>query len=101
MLPRPEEPEEIDIAAACADLVEVAVRTSADGSWQEHAYFLLGSASGDWQVVPFSHPAVSQLLPRLRALPGFQDNDLLDVICSREAAIVVLWRDRLAYRLGR
>ncbi len=92
MLPRPEQPIEIDIDEACTDLVEVAVRTSADGSWQEHACFLLGSDQGRWQAVPFSHPSVSRLLPRLRALPGFDDNLLLDVIGSRETEIVVLWR---------
>jgi len=70
----------------------VAVRTSADGSWQEHACFLLGSVTGHWEVVPFSHPAVSRLLSKLRALPGFDDDALLDLIGSKQAGIVVLWR---------
>lgn len=93
ILPRPEPPTDIDIEEACTDLVEVAVRTSSDGSWQEHACFLLGSSAGRWHMVPFSHPTVSELLPRLRALPGFDDDALLDVIGSRQAEIVVLWRD--------
>jgi hypothetical protein len=93
ILPRAEPPADIDIDEACADLAEVAVRTCADGSWQEHACFLLGTASGHWQVVPFSHPAVCELLGRLRQLPGFDDNTLLGVIGSKQSEIVVLWRD--------
>lgn len=93
ILPRPEPPADIDIDDACADLAEVAVRTCADGSWQEHACFLLGSASGRWQVVPFSHPVVCELIGKLRTLPGFDDNRLLDLIGSKETEIVVLWRD--------
>jgi hypothetical protein len=71
----------------------VAVRTCADGSWQEHACFLLGSTGDRWTMVPFSHPVACQLIVRLRALPGFDDNRLLDVIGSKQAELVVLWRD--------
>ena len=71
----------------------MAVRTCSDGSWQEHACFLLGSASGRWQVIPFSHPVVGDLICRLRLLPGFDDNQLLDLIGSKQTEIVVLWRD--------
>jgi hypothetical protein len=92
-MPRPEPPADIDVDHACADLAEVSVRTCSDGSWQEHACFLLRSSSGAWQVVPFSHPVVCDLLGRLRTLPGFDDSDLLDVIGSKESEIVVLWRD--------
>jgi hypothetical protein len=100
MLPRPEQPEVIDVEAACANLAEVTVRMSSHGSWQENACFLLASSDGQWQVVPFSHPVVCQLLPRLRALPGFDDNRLLDVIGSKESGIVVLWRDPSLERSG-
>jgi hypothetical protein len=93
VLPRPEQPDAIDIRMACRGLVEVAVRTTAYGSWQEHAHFVLNDADGECTLVPFSHPAVSDLLPRLRALPGFDDDLLLDVIGSSEARLVVLWRD--------
>ncbi|HEY4007475.1 MAG TPA: hypothetical protein VGM60_20160 [Pseudonocardia sp.] len=92
-MPRPEPPADIDIDEVCADLAEVAVRTCSDGSWQEHACFLLGGANGRWQVVPFSHPVVCDLIGRLRGLPGFDDNMLLDVIGSKQSEIVVLWRD--------
>lgn len=69
------------------------MRTCADGSWQEHACFLLGSAAGRWELVPFSHPVAGELIVRLRALPGFDDNRLLDVIGSRQTGLVVLWRN--------
>ncbi|HEY1973539.1 MAG TPA: hypothetical protein VGH89_36695 [Pseudonocardia sp.] len=91
-MPRPEPPLEIDLDEACDDLAEISVRTCSDGSWQEHACFLLGSASGRWRVIPFSHPIVSELLTRLRVLPGFDDNVLLDVIGSSQSELVVLWR---------
>ena len=92
-MPRPAPPTEIDVDQACADLAEVAVRTCSDGSWQEHACFLLRCTAGHWRVVPFSHPVVCDLLGRLRTLPGFDDNALLDVIGSTQSEIVVLWRD--------
>jgi hypothetical protein len=75
------------------------VRTSAHGSWQENACFLLGSASGRWQVIPFSHPVVCELIGRLRALPSFDENQLLDLIGSKETEIVVLWRDPMLARV--
>lgn len=99
ILPRPEQPADIDLDEACTDLAEVAVRTCADGSWQEHACFLLGSSSGRWQVVPFSHPVVCQLIGRLRNLPGFDDSQLLDLIGSKQTEIVVLWRDPTLQRV--
>jgi hypothetical protein len=95
MLPRPPVPEAVDLDGAFADLAQVAVRTSAHGSWQENACFLLGSASGSWRIVPFSHPAAGHLTARLRQLPGFDDDRLLDVIGSRESEIVILWRHPL------
>jgi len=75
------------------------VRTCAHGSWQENACFLLGSASGRWQVIPFSHPVVCELIGRLRELPSFDENQLLDLIGSKETEIVVLWRDPLLARV--
>lgn len=75
------------------------MRTSAHGSWQENACFLLGSASGRWQVIPFSHPVVCELIGRLRALPSFDENQLLDLIGSKETEIVVLWRDPALARI--
>jgi hypothetical protein len=93
------QPVEISLDEAFVDLAEVAVRTFADGSWQEHACFLLGSASGRWQVIPFSHPVVCDLIGRLRQLPGYDDNQLLDLIGSRQTEIVVLWRDPALARI--
>jgi hypothetical protein len=70
----------------------VAVRTFADGSWQEHACFVLVSSTREVRTVPFTHPVVTQLLLRLRALPGFDDKQLLEVIGSQRAELVTLWR---------
>ena len=82
----------IDLDEACADLVQVAVRTFPDGSWQEHACFVLVSSTGEVRTVPFTHSAVTQLLLRLRALPGFAEKTLLEVIGSHRAELVTLWR---------
>jgi hypothetical protein len=83
---------EIDLDEACSDLAQVAVRTFADGSWQEHACFVLVSSTREVRTVPFTHPVVTQLLLRLRALPGFDDKQLLEVIGSQRAELVTLWR---------
>jgi hypothetical protein len=89
--PDPAPGSEIDLDEACVDLVQVAVRTFAVGSWQEHACFVLVSSTGNVRTIPFTHPLVTQLLARLRALPGFDEKLLLDVIGSRSAELVTLW----------
>jgi len=82
----------IDLDEACRDLAEVAVRTFTGGSWQEHACFVLVPSGGDPRIIQFTDPVVTELLVRLRALPGFDDQLLLTVIGSQRAELVVLWR---------
>ena len=74
-----------------ADLVEVAVWTSADGSWQEHASFLLGTSDGRWHHVPFAEPAATTLIAALCALPGFDKDLLLDLLGQRTRRVLTLW----------
>ena len=83
---------DVDLDEACADLAHVAVRTFTEGSWQEHACFALVSSTGELRTIPFTDPVVTQLLLRLRALPGFDDKLLLEVIGSQRAELVTLWR---------
>jgi hypothetical protein len=80
-----------------AELVEVAVWTSQDGAWQEHATLLLGARDGHWDAVGFSEPAAAVLIPKLCELPGFKVDLLLELIGSREQRVVALWR-RIADR---
>jgi hypothetical protein len=75
-----------------AELVEVAVWTSQDGEWQEHATLLLGTGDGHWDAVGFSEPAAAVLIPKLCELPGFNVDLLLELIGSRERRVVALWR---------
>ena len=75
-----------------ADLVEVAVWTSADGSWQEHASFLLGTTDGRWRHVPFADPTASGLIAAVCALPGFDSDLLLDLLSQRTRRVLTLWR---------
>ena len=75
-----------------ADLVEVAVWTSADGSWQEHTSFLLRTTDGRWHQVPFAEPTATRLIAALCALPGFDRDLLLDLLGQRTRQVLTLWR---------
>lgn len=75
-----------------ADLVEVAVRTSSDGHFQEHASFLLAAADGDWHVVDFADPEAGAVVEHLLSLPGFDRERLAELVLSRDARIIRLWR---------
>ncbi|HEY1969344.1 MAG TPA: hypothetical protein VGH89_15440 [Pseudonocardia sp.] len=74
------------------NLVEVAVWTSRDGGWQEHASFLLATADGRWHAIGFGDPIATELTQRLRSLPGCDTDLLLDLIGERTRRIVTLWR---------
>ena len=95
--PRRSSPHSGDAAAAggverlVAELLEVAVWTSQDGAWQEHATLLLGTGDGHWEAVGFSEPAAAVLIPKLCELPGFNVDLLLELIGSRERRVVSLW----------
>jgi hypothetical protein len=79
-----------------ADLAEVAVWTSGDGAWQEHATFLLRSVDGRWRGVGFSEPAAAPLVRWLRELPGFDADLLLELLGQHERRIVTVWRRPVA-----
>ncbi|HEY2205203.1 MAG TPA: hypothetical protein VGH99_12100 [Pseudonocardia sp.] len=91
--PAPRAPLDGENDAPPADLAEVAVWTSDDGAWQEHATFLLLGFDGSWRSVAFADPAATELVPRLRRLPGFDGDLLLDLLNRRYGRrIVTLWR---------
>ena len=88
---RPSYPDdEIDLDKIWPELAEVAVWTSSEGEWQEHASFLLGTHSGHWHMVSFADPASEGLAPRLRSLPGFDADLLLELIRAHTSQIAVL-----------
>jgi hypothetical protein len=94
LLPIPVPPSmgESELDAWCADLCEVSVWTSSRGSWQENAFFVLATADGARHLVAFCEPVAGALIARLRALPDFDDDRLLDLIGCRTEKITVLWR---------
>lgn len=73
-------------------LAEVAVWTSSDGHWGEHASFLLHTHDDRWHALAFSDPAAGELVTKLAALPGFANDRLLTLIGQRHRRIVTLWR---------
>jgi hypothetical protein len=87
--------EVAEFAELFANLAEVAVWTSGEGAWQEHATFLLRTVDGCWRGVGFSEPAAAELVRWLRQLPGFDADLLLELLGERQRRIVPLWR-RLA-----
>jgi hypothetical protein len=98
LAPRPAVPPGIsdgdlrELFAGLADLTEVAVWTACGGDWQEHASFLLGTADGRWQVIGFSEPAATTLVARLRMLPEFDTDVLLDLLGQRTRQVTTIWR---------
>jgi hypothetical protein len=90
--PQPAARRPVDVGQLCDQLTEVIVRTSSRGSWQEHACFLLRTTDDDWHLVAFNDAIAGELISRLRTIPGFEDDRLLDLIgCPTEQSIV-LWR---------
>ncbi|WP_028933383.1 hypothetical protein [Pseudonocardia spinosispora] len=92
LLPKADTSPNAHLERVCQDLVEVAAWTSQDGCWQEHASFLLCTSDGRWHEVGFSEPAACGLITRLRELPGFDADLLLDLIGSQSARLSVLWK---------
>ena len=90
--PRPTTPDHGDLARLVAELAQVAVWTARGGGWQEHASFLLATTDGRWHIVAFNEPGATELVTRLRTLPEFDTDLLLDVIGCHSRRIVTLWR---------
>jgi hypothetical protein len=83
-----------DLEHALQNLRQVAVWTARHGHLQEHASFLLGTTDDEWHHVPFTDPAATELVARLRTLPGFDTDRLLELLGEREQRVVTIWRHR-------
>jgi hypothetical protein len=71
------------------DLQEVRIVTTSAGPFAEDVFFVLvGRKSGC--VVP--HSKVDPLLPRLQALPGFDNAALIRAMGSADEAVFTVWR---------
>jgi hypothetical protein len=96
LLPEPPSRDRLDVEALCTSLREVAVWTSRCGAWQENASFLLTDVDGGRRLVAFGDAGAGALIARLRLLPGFDTDRLLDLIGSQSEEIAVLWRAPVA-----
>jgi hypothetical protein len=74
-----------------SDVSEVSAWTCGDGPLIQHTAFLLRAHDGRSHSVMMSDPIVATLAPRLRTLPGFDTDRLLDVLNARSDRIEVLW----------
>lgn len=74
------------------DLVEVAIRTTAGGPWQEDVFFLLTGRDGGGVAVPLGEAVERDLLGWLQALPGFDSEQVVEAMTCAEDAMFVCWR---------
>lgn len=75
-----------------SDVSEVSAWSCEGGTLSEHTTLLLRAEDGRWHSAMMSDPSVAALIPRLRRLPGFDTDRLLDVFNARSGQIEVLWR---------
>jgi hypothetical protein len=74
------------------DLVEVAIRTTPQGPWQEDVFFLLTGRDGGGVAVPHGEAVQRDLLGWLQALPGFDNQQVVEAMGCAEDAMFVCWR---------
>lgn len=70
---------------------EIAVWAGTDGRVQDTGCFLLMDGERIWHSVVFGDEQGSELIARMRAIPGFDTNLLLDAVSSRSGQIESLW----------
>jgi hypothetical protein len=75
---------------AWRNLVAVEIVTTDDGPIVEDVFFLLHARDGGGCVVP--HALSDELLPRLQALPGFDNVQVIRAMGSTQNARFVCWR---------
>ncbi|WP_306360559.1 hypothetical protein [Nocardia sp. CC227C] len=73
------------------ELSEVRIITTADGPFAEDVFFVLISASGKGCVVPHS-AADTGFLARLQALPGFDNEKVVEAMVSTTDRQFLVWR---------
>jgi hypothetical protein len=74
------------------DLGEVRVITTSDGPFAEDVFFVLAAASGDHGCVVGQGFTDEAFLARLQALPGFDDDALIEAMSTAHEADFLLWR---------
>lgn len=74
-----------------AQVRAVAVWLEVDCSGRDTARFLLQADDMVWQSVAFDDTRARVLSARLRTLPGFDTNRLLDAVTDTRAGLVTIW----------
>jgi hypothetical protein len=82
------------------DLVEVAIRTPPEGPWQEDVFFLLTGRHGGGVAVPHGEAVERDLLRWLQALPGFDNEQVVEAMCCAEDAMFLCWRRPGSWNVG-
>ena len=73
------------------DLAEVRIVTTSDGPIAEDVFWLLVGAGGHGVAVP-SSSATDDLLDRLQALPGFDNEQMILAMGSTDEAQFICWQ---------
>lgn len=77
-----------------SEVREIAVWAGNDGSVQDTGRFLLLDGERVWHSVPFGDTLATELMVRMRAIPGFDSDRLLDALSARDGQIEPLWPPR-------
>jgi hypothetical protein len=73
------------------DLQEVSIVTTDEGPFSDDVFWLLVGTAGGC-AVPSESAGMGELLPRLQALPGFDNEAVIQAMGSVEHARFVCWR---------
>ncbi|MFF0491124.1 hypothetical protein ACWDSJ_22775 [Nocardia sp. NPDC003482] len=75
------------------ELSEVRIITTADGPFADDVFFVLIGARGNGCVVPHS-AADPHFLARLQQLPGFDNDKVVEAMCTVQDRQFLVWRRR-------
>lgn len=81
----------VDLDHVLARVREVAVWVADGGRRPDDAVFLLRTDAEGWHSLVFNDPRIAELILRMRALPGFDRDRLVDAVCSQTARITAVW----------
>jgi len=77
-----------------SEVREIAVWAGNEGSTQDTGRFLLLDGERVWHSVPFGDILAGELMVRMRAIPGFDSDLLLDAVSARGGQVESLWPPR-------
>lgn len=77
---------------AWKDLVEVDIITTDEGPYVDDVFWILVAADGSGCAVPQEMPGSEELLRRVQALPGFDNDAVIRAMGCAENAKFVCWK---------